>query len=208
MGMIEDVKDEIAEIKRMQERQDGDLIRIENNIKELDKKLYGAISAVNQLEDKLDMIIKDINKLPQPRSTGVSAEQVRAIVEMEVGKIRTAIPKSQPPMDEQDRTLLKQTINNVHTVYSDNKWLLKLGGAVVVLLLAYSLWNQYLMRQEVKQVSTNYDRITAILSRDKNYWFDGDNFNIAQESPTADYLRQVYAKYQEEKTERAKQSGQ
>lgn len=203
MGMIEDVKDEIAEIKRMQERQDGDLIRIENNIKELDKKLYGAISAVNQLEDKIDMIINDINKLPQSSNTGVSAEQVRAIVAQEVGKVRNAIPQSQPPMDEQDRTLLKQTIKNVHTVYSDNKWLLKLGGAVVVLLLAYSLWNQYLMRQEVKQVSINYDRITAVLSRDKNYWFDGDNFNIAQESPKAEQLRQIYAKYQKEKAEQA-----
>ena len=75
------IVEEVAGIKREQEAQRGDLVRIENDIKELNKTLYGVTAALNQLQTRLEMISGDINNLPQPSNNGVSAEQVRAIVE-------------------------------------------------------------------------------------------------------------------------------
>lgn len=80
MSMIE----EVAEIKREQEAQRGDLVRINNSIKELSEALQGTTAALNNLSVKYDRLMNDIQKAPAPSNDGLTQEQVRAVIAEEL----------------------------------------------------------------------------------------------------------------------------
>lgn len=84
MSMIE----EVAEIKREQEAQRGDLVRINNSIKELSEALQGTTEAINKLSVKYDRLLSDIQKAPAPSNDGLTQEQVRAVIAEELKGIQ------------------------------------------------------------------------------------------------------------------------
>ena len=63
----------------------------------------------------------------------------------------------------------------------------------------------YQMRQEVKATNEKYELITAILSGDSHYWFNGENYVIGRESPTGEYFQKVYEDYQKNKEQQQQQ---
>ena len=84
MSMIE----EVAEIKREQEAQRGDLVRINNSIKELSEALQSTTAALNNLSAKYDRLLSDIQKAPAPSNNGLMQEQVRAVIAEELKGIQ------------------------------------------------------------------------------------------------------------------------
>lgn len=80
MSMIE----EVAEIKREQEAQRGDLVRINNSIKELSEALQGTTAALNNLSTKYDRLMNDIQKAPAQSNDDLTQEQVRAVIAEEL----------------------------------------------------------------------------------------------------------------------------
>ncbi len=84
MSMIE----EVAEIKREQEAQRGDLVRINNSIKELSEALQGTTAALNNLSVKYDRLLSDIQKAPAPSNDGLTQEQVRSVIAEELKGIQ------------------------------------------------------------------------------------------------------------------------
>ena len=64
--------EEVAEIKREQEAQRGDLVRINNSIKELSEALQGTTAALNNLSAKYDRLLSDIQKAPAPSNNGLT----------------------------------------------------------------------------------------------------------------------------------------
>ena len=84
MSMIE----EVAEIKREQEAQRGDLVRINNSIKELSEALRGTTAALEHLSDKYDWLMNDLQKAPAPSKGGLTQEQVRAVIAEELKGIQ------------------------------------------------------------------------------------------------------------------------
>ena len=84
MSMIE----EVAEIKREQEAQRGDLVRINNSIKELSEALRGTTAALEHLSDKYDWLMNDLQKAPASSNDGLTQEQVRAVIAEELKGIQ------------------------------------------------------------------------------------------------------------------------
>lgn len=84
MSMIE----EVAEIKREQEAQRGDLVRINNSIKALSEALQGTTAALNNMSAKYDRLMNDIQKAPTPSNDGFTQEQVRAVIAEELKGIQ------------------------------------------------------------------------------------------------------------------------
>ena len=84
MSMIE----EVAEIKREQEAQRGDLVRINNSIKELSEALRGTTAALEHLSDKYDWLMNDMQKAPASSNDGLTQEQVRAVIAEELKGIQ------------------------------------------------------------------------------------------------------------------------
>lgn len=80
--------EEVAEIKREQEAQRGDLVRINNSIKELSEALRGTTAALEHLSDKYDRLMNDIQKAPAPCNDGLTQEQVRAVIAEELKGIQ------------------------------------------------------------------------------------------------------------------------
>ena len=64
--------EEVAEIKREQEAQRGDLVRINNSIKELSEALQSTTAALNNLSAKYDRLLSDIQKAPAPSNNGLT----------------------------------------------------------------------------------------------------------------------------------------
>ena len=76
--------EEVAEIKREQEAQRGDLVRINNSIKELSEALRGTTAALEHLSDKYDWLMNDLQKAPASSNDGLTQEQVRAVIAEEL----------------------------------------------------------------------------------------------------------------------------
>ena len=80
--------EEVAEIKREQEAQRGDLVRINNSIKELSEALRGTTAALEHLSDKYDWLMNDLQKAPASSNDGLTQEQVRAVIAEELKGIQ------------------------------------------------------------------------------------------------------------------------
>lgn len=80
MSMIE----EVAEIKQEQAVQRGDLVRINNSIKEQTEAMQGITVAINDLSRKYDQLMSDLEKALAPCNDGLTQEQLRDVITEEL----------------------------------------------------------------------------------------------------------------------------
>ena len=73
------IVEEVAGIKQEQEAQRGDLVRINNSIKELAEAMQGTTAAINNLSAKYDRLMNDMQRQPASGDEGITQEQIRAI---------------------------------------------------------------------------------------------------------------------------------
>lgn len=82
------IVEEVAGIKQEQEAQRGDLVRINNSIKELAEAMQGTTAAINNLSAKYDRLMNDMQKQPASSDEGITQEQIRDIIAGEVKGIQ------------------------------------------------------------------------------------------------------------------------
>lgn len=102
-------------------------------------------------------------------------------------------------IQDEDRKLLNETLQELRAVHTGNKMLFLTAVCVVIVCVGLNGWTLWKMRDNLAQVNHNYELTTAILSNDAHYWFDGLNYVVAHESPAGVYLQRVYADYQKAK---------
>lgn len=82
------IVEEVAGLKQEQEAQRGDLVRINNSIKELAEAMQGTTAAINNLSAKYDRLMNDMQKQPTSGDEGITQEQIRAILAEELKGIQ------------------------------------------------------------------------------------------------------------------------
>lgn len=78
------------------------------------------------------------------------------------------------------------------------------GG--LVLLTIFTAWTSHKIDETTYRTEWRYDIITGILSGDRNYWWDGENYQASQKAPEAKRLKEAVERYQKI-SEQMKQAG-
>lgn len=74
-----------------------------------------------------------------------------------------------------------------------------LGGAI--------LWNSYKLKDTAENMDWKYDVVTGILSGDRHYWWDGENYQASRKAPEAKRLQDALDHYQKISEQMKKQAG-
>lgn len=75
----------------------------------------------------------------------------------------------------------------------------------VFLLAGTILWNSYRLNELSEDTNSKYDVVTGILSGDRSYWWDGENFIASRKAPEAKRLQEAVEHYN--KIEQMKKQG-
>lgn len=132
---------------------------------------------------------------------------------------KVAAPSFKRTIESRDRQLLedvtrqmqdfikesRRTVVGLNNVDKSQKTIFYSVLIVTVSLVAFCFYNMYGMREQVNSTNEKYERITAILSGDAHYWFDGENFNVAKESPTGEHLKKVNEEFREKQQQQKQQ---
>ena len=73
-----------------------------------------------------------------------------------------------------------------------------LGGAI--------LWNSHKLNETAENMDWKYDVVTGILSGDRHYWWDGENYQASRKAPEAKRLQDALDHYQKISEQMKKQA--
>ena len=77
----------------------------------------------------------------------------------------------------------------------------------VALLMAAVTWNTYQLRTTTENMDWKYDVVTGVLSGDRHYWWDGQNYEASRKAPEAKRLQTAVEQYQKITEQMKKQGG-
>lgn len=101
------------------------------------------------------------------------------------------------------REMVRQTAEGVNSykypVYA-------LFGVSMLLMLAVS-WNSYKLNVTAENMDWKYDVVTGVLSGDRYYWWDGQNYEASRKAPEAKRLQAAVEQYQKITEQMKKQGG-
>ena len=101
------------------------------------------------------------------------------------------------------REMVRQTAEGVNSykypVYA-------LFGVSMLLMLAVS-WNSYKLNATAENMDWKYDVVTGVLSGDRYYWWDGQNYEASRKAPEAKRLQAAVEQYQKVTEQMKKQGG-
>ena len=80
-----------------------------------------------------------------------------------------------------------------------------LFGVSILLMLAVS-WNSYKLNATAENMDWKYDVVTGILSGDRAYWWDGENYQASRKAPEAKRLQEALDQYQKVTEQMKKQA--
>ena len=69
--------------------------------------------------------------------------------------------------------------------------------AIVIILAVAILLNAYKLNEVAENMDWKYDVVTSILSNDRHYWFDGENYQVSRNAPETKRLEEAQKRYNE-----------
>ncbi len=158
------------------------------------KKSYDDMKEVyERLGQKVDRLTVAIEKVAAPSFKQTIESRDRQLLEDVIRQMQDFSKES------------RRTVVGLNNVDKSQKTIFYSVLIVTVSLVAFCFYNMYGMREQVNSTNEKYERITAILSGDAHYWFDGENFNVAKESPTGEYLKKVNEEFREKQQQQKQQ---
>ena len=67
--------------------------------------------------------------------------------------------------------------------------------AIVIILAGSILWNTHKISEITENMDWKYDVVTGVLSSDRAYWWDGENYIASRKAPEAKRLQEAIEKY-------------
>lgn len=99
-------------------------------------------------------------------------------------------------IDEGTRNEIRNMMTNAAEGIESYKYAIyALFGMVVILALAI-LCNLYKLNETAENMAWKYDVVTGILSDDRHYWWDGENYEASRKAPETKRLKDALDQYQ------------
>lgn len=108
---------------------------------------------------------------------------------------KIANPSFKQTIENNDRNLLEKVCQSLNETAGSLKMLLIIVAVAFVLDVGMNMYSSYNHNKAIDQVSTDYDYMTSILSGDRHYWFDGENYQLSRQAPETKRLEEAARNY-------------
>ena len=126
----------------------------------------------------------------------------------EVREIKKATEKPNTAvMDEGTRKEIRGMMANAAAGIDSYRFSIYALFGIVVILAGAILWNSYKLNETAENMDWKYDVVTGILSSDRHYWWDGENYQASRKAPEAKRLQDALDHYQKISEQMKKQAG-
>ena len=99
-------------------------------------------------------------------------------------------------IDEGTRNEIRNMMTSAAEGIESYKYAIYALFAMVVMLAVAILCNSYKLNETAVDMAWKYDVVTGILSDDRHYWWDGENYEASRNAPEAKRLKNALDKYQ------------
>lgn len=110
-------------------------------------------------------------------------------------------------MDEGTRTEIRGIMATAADGINSNKFSIYILFGITAILAAAIIWNSYKLNKTIENMDWKYDVVTGILSGDRHYWWDGENFEASRKAPEAKRLQDALDHYRKINEQIKKQAG-
>lgn len=125
----------------------------------------------------------------------------------EVREIKKAAEKPNTAvMDEGTRKEIRAMMASAAGGIDSYKYSIYALLGMVVILAGAILWNTHKMNDISESMDWKYDVVTGILSGDRHYWWDGENYQASRKAPEAKRLQDALDHYQKISEQMKKQA--
>ncbi len=110
-------------------------------------------------------------------------------------------------IDEATKNEIKNMMENAAKGIDSYKYPVYALFIIAAILAVAILWNNYKLKDTAENMDWRYDAVTGILSGDRHYWWDGENFQNSRTAPEAKRLQEALDHYQKKAEQIKKQAG-
>jgi len=146
-------------------------------------------------------VAKAIVKANEPlhREINNLKDEIKDLKKISVRPTKTVI-------DDDTRTEIKGIITSAAAGIDSYRYPIYMLFGGLVILTIFTAWTSHKIDETTYRTEWRYDIITGILSGDRNYWWDGENYQASQKAPEAKRLKEAVERYQKI-SEQMKQAG-
>ena len=99
-------------------------------------------------------------------------------------------------IDEGTRNEIRNMMRSAAEGIESYKYAIYALFGMVLILAAAILCNSYKLNETAANMAWKYDVVTGILSDDRHYWWDGENYEASRKAPETKRLKDALDKYQ------------
>lgn len=110
-------------------------------------------------------------------------------------------------MDEGTRKEIRGMMANAAAGIDSYRFSIYALFGIAIILGGAILWNSYKLKDTAENMDWKYDVVTGILSGDRHYWWDGENYQASRKAPEAKRLQDALDHYQKISEQMKKQAG-
>ena len=99
-------------------------------------------------------------------------------------------------MDEGTRKEIRGMMANVAAGIDSYRSSIYALFGIAIILGGAILWNSYKLKDTAENMDWKYDVVTGILSGDRHYWWNGENYEASRDKPEAKRLQEAINTYQ------------
>ncbi|MBP9483435.1 MAG: hypothetical protein KBF19_01485 [Negativicutes bacterium] len=109
-------------------------------------------------------------------------------------------------IDDETKTEIKKNLADAASGVDSYKIPIYALFVMVIILGVSIVWNSHRLNEIAENMDWKYDSVTSILSGDRHYWWDGENYQTSRNAPETKRLKEALDRYQKINEQMKKQS--
>lgn len=171
--------------------------------------------------DEEEKVKKEALEAEQKAQAKKQAEAIRAAVaaavsplQRELNHLRVEVRELKIAAEKPNRTILDDATRKEMRGIMENavigidfvKFSVYALFGIAIILGGAILWNSHKLNETAENMDWKYDVVTGILSGDRHYWWDGENYQASRKAPEAKRLQDALDHYQKISEQMKKQA--
>ena len=109
-------------------------------------------------------------------------------------------------IDDSTKSEIRGMMAGVDKGFKSYNFVIYLLIGTMVFFCLFSIWNMYSVKKMNEELEWKYDVITGILSGERQYWWNGENYEASRKAPEAKRLQEAVEIYHKASEQMKKQA--
>ena len=119
---------------------------------------------------------------------------------------KIAETSKQVVIDDSTKSEIRGMMAGVDKGFKSYNFVIYLLIGTMVFFCLFSIWNMYSVKKMNEELEWKYDVITGILSGERQYWWNGENYEASRKAPEAKRLQEAVEIYHKASEQMKKQA--